>query len=251
MSTVSGLWENKWQVAQLKDNGEAWYKSLKYKFLEPWNGFREDVKQSLDEIFVSRPPRKSATGSAHKDTIDKRSSNISRLSVRGGEAIKENMFRCDVYETNTGYKIVPIYVVDLVNKEFKHYIQPYEEIDGHKVEAQETDFLCSLYKDDYIELSVGKDEKYAGYFNQYNAQSGQIYLGSVDNASIYKIRDKKDIRGYHFDNEKKISISKCIKLQKYIISPLGDKILVKKEAQRFSNTIKSNAQRCQERKRKG
>ena len=105
-------------MTQSKEDGEAWYKSLKYKFSEPWNGFREDVQKSLDEIFVSRPPRKSATGSVHKDTIDKCSENISRLSVRGGEAIKENMFRCDVYKTNTGYKIVPIYVVDLVNKEF-------------------------------------------------------------------------------------------------------------------------------------
>lgn len=251
LSTVSRLWENKWQIAQSREDGEAWYKSLKYKFSEPWSGFRDDVKQSLDEIFVSRPPRKSATGSAHKDTIDKCSGNMSRLPVREGEAIKENMFRCDVYKTNTDYKIVPIYVADLVNKEFKHYIQPYEEIDGNKIEAQEADFFCSLYKDDYIEIYVDKDEKYEGYFNQYNAQSGQIYLGSVDNAAIYKIRDKKDARGYHLDNEKKVSLSKCVKLQKYIISPLGDKTLVKKETQRFSNTIKSNAQRHKERQQKG
>ncbi len=251
LSTVSKLWENKWQLAQSKEDGEAWYKSLKYKFSEPWNGFREDVQKSLDEIFVSRPPRKSATGSVHKDTIDKCSENISRLSVRGGEAIKENMFRCDVYKTNTGYKIVPIYVVDLVNKEFKHYIQPYEEIDGNKIEAQEADFFCSLYKDDYIEIYVDKDEKYGGYFNQYNAQSGQIYLGSVDNASVYKIRDKKETNGYHLANEKKISLSKCVKLQKYIISPLGDKVLVQKETQRFSNITKSNAQKHRERQQKG
>lgn len=251
LSTVSRLWENKWQIAQSREDGEAWYKSLKYKFSEPWCGFREDVQKSLDEIFVSRPPRKGATGSAHKDTIDKCSGNMSRLPVREGEAIKENMFRCDVYKTNTDYKIVPIYVADLVNKEFKHYIQPYEEIDGNKIEAQEADFFCSLYKDDYIEIYVDKDEKYEGYFNQYNAQSGQIYLGSVDNAAIYKIRDKKDARGYHLDNEKKVSLSKCVKLQKYIISPLGDKTLVKKETQRFSNTIKSNAQRYKERQQKG
>lgn len=258
LSTVSGLWENKWQVAQAKDNGEAWYKSLKYKFLEPWSGFREDVNNALygeddnkKRIFVSRPPRKSATGSAHKDTIDKRTDNISRLLVRGGEATKENMFRCDVYRTNTGYKFVPIYTVDLVNKEFKHYFQPYEEIDGYKTEANENDFLFSLYKDDYIEIYIDNNEKYVGYFNQYNAQSGQIYLGSVDNASIYKIRDKKTTDGYHLDNEKKISLSKCVKLQKYVISPLGDKALVKREKCRFSNIIKSNAQRYKERQQKG
>lgn len=251
LSTVSALWENKWQVAQSKEDGEAWYKSLKHKFSEPWGSFREDVKKSLDDVFVSRPPRKSATGSVHKDTIDKKTNNISRLLVRGGEAAKENMFRCDVYRTSTGYKFVPIYVVDLVNKKFKHYFQPYEEIDGCKIEANENDFLFSLYKDDYIEIYLNGDEVYVGYFNQYNAQSGQIYLGAVDNASIYKIRDKKAIDGYHLDNEKKISLSKCVKLQKFVISPLGDKVLVKREKRRFSNTIKSNAQRYKERQQKG
>ena len=250
LSTISGLWENKWEIAKSKNNGEAWFKSLKHKFSEPWSGFRNDVENSLNDVFVSRPPRKSATGSAHKDTIEKKSQNVSRLPVRNGEAIKENMFRCDVYKTVEGYKIVPIYVADLVNKKFKHYFQPYEEINGNKVEAEPSDFLFSLYKDDYIEIDVENNEKFKGYFNQYNAQSGQIYLGSVDNSMIFKIRDKKEDCGFHFDKEKKISLSKCITIKKYTISALGDKILVKKEAKRFFNNIKSNAQRLQERKLK-
>ena len=250
LSTVSGLWENKWEIAKSKNNGEAWFKSLKHKFSEPWSGFRNDVENSLNDVFVSRPPRKSATGSAHKDTIEKTSQNVSRLPIRNGEAIKENMFRCDVYKTVEGYKIVPIYVADLVNKKFKHYFQPYEEINGNKVEAEPSDFLFSLYKDDYIEIDVENNEKFKGYFNQYNAQSGQIYLGSVDNSMIFKIRDKKEDCGFHFDKEKKISLSKCITIKKYTISALGDKILVKKEAKRFFNNIKSNAQRLQERKLK-
>ncbi len=250
LSTISGLWENKWEIAKSKNNGEAWFKSLKHKFSEPWSGFRNDVENSLNDVFVSRPPRKSATGSAHKDTIEKTSQNVSRLPIRNGEAIKENMFRCDVYKTVEGYKIVPIYVADLVNKKFKHYFQPYEEINGNKVEAEPSDFLFSLYKDDYIEIDVENNEKFKGYFNQYNAQSGQIYLGSVDNSMIFKIRDKKEDCGFHFDKEKKISLSKCITIKKYTISALGDKILVKKEAKRFFNNIKSNAQRLQERKLK-
>ena len=240
LSTVSGLWENKWEIAKTKNNSEAWFKSLKYKFSEPWTGFREDVKKSLENVFVSRPPRKSATGSAHKDTIEKKSENMNQLIIRGGTATKENMFRCDVYKTGSAYKIVPIYVIDLVNDSFKHYFQPYEELDGYKIEANSVDFLFSLYKDDFIEIDIENNEKYEGYFNQYNAQSGQIYLGSVDNALIYKIRDKKEVNGYHLDKEKKISLSKCISLKKYNISPLGDKILIHKEKERFSNTIKTS-----------
>ena len=69
LSTISGLWENKWEIAKSKNNGEAWFKSLKHKFSEPWSGFRNDVENSLNDVFVSRPPRKSATGEIHQETI--------------------------------------------------------------------------------------------------------------------------------------------------------------------------------------
>ena len=245
LSTVSNFFENKWLLTQEK--GEAWYKSLKHKFKEPWSGFREDIAHTLDNIFVSRPPRKKATGSAHKDTISSKTNNISRLDVRKGEAIKEKMFRCDVYLLDKQYKIVPIYAVDLVSRNFHHYVQPYEKIGNEFLEAKEENFLFSLYKDDYIKITTETDV-FQGYFNQYNAQSGQIYLGSMDNSKIFKIRDKNEVSGYHLDKEKKIAINTCIKFEKLQIEILGDIYEVKKESERFFQKMKSNAQKYSEKK---
>ena len=41
----------------------------KYVMAKPWGNFREDVLIALDKVFVSRPPRKKATGGLHGETI--------------------------------------------------------------------------------------------------------------------------------------------------------------------------------------
>ena len=53
--------------------------------------------------------------------------------------------------------------------------------------------MFSLYKDDYVEIT-SKDECIKGYVNQYNAQSGQLYIGSVDNSPIFRIKTSTFLR---------------------------------------------------------
>lgn len=207
----------------------------KYRIEKPWGNFREDTLIALNSIFVSRPARKNATGSAHKDTIEKKTNNPIKVSLRNGEATKENMFRLDVYNVNGKYKIVPIYVIDLVNKDFKHYFQPLENTIAD--EAQEKDYVFTLYKDNFIKL-ITENEIFEGYLAQYNAQSGQLYIESSDLSKIYKIRDKKNEKGFRFENTKKVNISVCNKIKKYEVSLLGELIEIKKEHQRFINVKK-------------
>ena len=191
LSYVSKIFENKYEVKEKK--GEIWYKTLKKRFEEPWTGFREDVLASLDKIFVSRPPRKSATGSAHKDTVYPISKGKGSLAIRGGLSEKENMFRLDVFRKENHFYIVPVYTVDLVSQnKFEDAPQPYITLQNENGEIVHTiidasyEFIFSLYKDDYILLD-SDDGAVDGYLNQYNAQSGQLYIGSVDNSSVYKI----------------------------------------------------------------
>lgn len=190
LSYVSSIFENKYEV-QAK-TGEAWYYSLKQRYQEPWNGFRNEVLQTIDNIFVSRPPRKKATGSAHKDTIYPKEQKKGTLPVRGGMAEKDNMFRIDIFKKDHHYYAVPIYTVDLVSKKnFEDAPQPYItlNIDGQETHARIDDsyqFIFSLYKDDYICVSTDEGSV-SGYFNQYSAQKGQFYIGSMDNAAIYQI----------------------------------------------------------------
>ncbi len=199
LSYVSKIFENKYEVQEKK--GETWYKTLKKRFEEPWCGFRDDVLASLDKIFVSRPPRKSATGSAHKDTVYPKSKEKGSLPIRYGMAEKENMFRLDVFRKEKSFYIVPIYTADLVSKEkFEDAPQPYVTIYNqnnepvydqnnrlvHALIDESYKFMFSLYKDDYVSLDSA-EETIKGYVNQYNAQSGQLYIGSVDNSALYRI----------------------------------------------------------------
>lgn len=189
LSYVSSVFEKKYEVQE--KTGEAWYKSLKKRY-EPWTGFRNEVLASISNIFVSRPPRKKASGSAHKDTIYSSKIGKGSLPIRGGFADKDNMFRLDVFKKDGKYYIVPIYTVDLVLKDkFEDAPQPYifEDIDGQKTHVKIDNtyqFISTLYKDDYISLKC-KEGIFYGYLNQYCAQTGQLYIGSSDNAAIYRL----------------------------------------------------------------
>ena len=201
LSKLSSIFENKEEFRKRKaqelghDKAEAWYKYIKTQMQEPWSGFRNDVLAALDNIFVSRPPRKNATGSAHAATVYKKAEKKGSVEIRGGMVEKENMFRLDVFEKDNKYYIVPIYIIDLISKTYKDIPQPIEYQNGYPIEIDESfTFIFSLHKDDFIEVKT-KDETIKGYLNQYNAQSGQLYIGSSDNSCIYKINTSTVVEG--------------------------------------------------------
>lgn len=204
LSRLSAIFENKEEFRKKKaaelgqEKEKAWYTYIKKQIQEPWVGFRNEVLDNLDKIFVSRPPRKNATGSAHKDTLYPKDKGKGSLPVRNGLTEKENMFRLDVFEKNSRYYVVPIYVVDLIDhKQFKDIPQPFEYVNESIIAIDESfQFRFSLYKDDYIQITSG-GETYMGYLNQYNAQSGQFYIGSVDNSEIYRINTSTFTIGEH------------------------------------------------------
>lgn len=202
LSRLSNIFENKEVFRERKarelghEKAEAWYKYLKTSIREPWCNFRNEVNETLKNIFVSRPPRKKATGSAHKDTIYSKTKEKGSLPVRGGMAEKDNMFRLDVFKKDNQYFIVPIYVVDLIDKaSFHDAPQPYKYVNGKLVLIDETyQFMFCLFKDDYVEVVTDK-EVFKGYINQYSAQTGQLYLGSVDNSACYQINTSTFVAG--------------------------------------------------------
>lgn len=243
LSTVSGLWENKWQVAQLKDNGEAWYKSLKYKFLEPWNGFREDVKQSLDEIFVSRPPRKSATGEIHQETIrslNPKHKNYNKkdiksgILVRGGLANNGSMLRTDVFvkknkKGKDEFYLVPIYLSDMGKELPSKAIVPLKFEDEWLQIDDNFSFKFSLYMDDLVKVKKGEKEIF-GYFKGTGRTTGSITIEAPDRSIITP----------------SIGVKTQDAFKKYSVDPLGNYTEVKHESRIPLTLIKSNAQRYKE-----
>lgn len=248
LSTVSELWENKWQIAKSKEDSEAWYKSLKHKFSEPWNGFREDVKQSLDEIFVSRPPRKSATGEIHQETIrslNPKHKNYSEkdiksgIKVRGGLANNGSMLRTDVFvkknkKGKDEFYLVPIYLSDM-GKELpnKAVVGGKDEKDWLIVDDSYL-FKFSLYMDDLVKVKKG-DKEIFGYFKGTDRATASISMEAHDRGELY--------RG--------IGVKTQDVFKKYSVDPLGNIVEIKYESRLPLTRVKSNAQRHQERQQKG
>lgn len=185
LSTISSHLEQKEQL--INEKGQAWYKSLKHKFDEPWSGFRTELHQGLENIFVSRSSHKNATGEAHKDTISSISEGKGSWPVRGGIAEKANMFRYDVFTKEDKYYIVPIYVVDTINKNRQDIYYPLELDEQHQPKTIDDsyDFQFTLYKDSYVKLVTKDAKEFTGYVNKYGARTGQIYLETQDNSFSY------------------------------------------------------------------
>jgi CRISPR-associated endonuclease Csn1 len=284
----------------------------------PWGNFRNDVLAQLDEIFVSKMIRCSATGQLHQQP--KKAKDPKRGTLLTRERTNEefyapldSMFRYDIYKRDGHYYCVPIYAVDLAGtsknpKPFEHKVRPIQK--NCPAIADEKDFVFSLYPDCYIEVTNDKNETFCGYISQYVAQSGQFYLDSPNGDYIYEINTstfeigefvkvdnkvyqlteydqekgllqavagdgeileikaqikgddkdddtdkekskgkekyKTDVQYIKVDKEKKVSIATFKDLKKYQVGVLGDKHLVKKESQRFTNQVKSNAERHRE-----
>lgn len=248
LSTVSKLWENKWQLVQSKEDGEAWYKSLKYKFSEPWNGFREDVQKSLDEIFVSRPPRKSATGEIHQETIrplNPKHKNYnekeikSGINVRGGLANNGSMLRTDVFvkknkKGKDEFYLVPVYLSDMGKELPNKAIVAFKDENDWLVIDESFVFRFSLYMDDLVKVQKG-DKEIFGYFKGTNRCLGQITIEAPDRSIITP----------------SIGVKTQDTFQKYSVDPLGNITEVKHESRIPLTRIKSNAQRHKERQQKG
>lgn len=232
LSRLSAIFENKEDFRRKEaakcghDKAEAWYTYIKKQIQEPWTGFRSEVLNNLEKIFVSRPPRKNATGEIHQETI--RSLNpkhknynekdvLSGIKIRGGLANNGLMLRTDVFvkknkKGKDEFYLVPIYLSDM-GKDL-----PNKAIVAHKAEEQwpELDetyqFKFSLYMDDLLKIKKGEKE-ILGYFNGTDRAVAAISLTSHDRSNNF--------RG--------IGVKTLDQFRKYQVDPLGRIAEVKKE----------------------
>lgn len=183
LSTISGLFENK-----RNEKGKPWWNNLKQNIQEPWDGFRADVLQSVDEVFVSRTVRGKATGSAHKDTINSPKSNKGSMILPRGRADKDNMFRMDIFKKDGKYVVVPIFVADTVDKKRQDIFYPQPVKAEQSATIDDTyEFVMTLHKDDYIKITTDDDKMYEGYVVQCNMPAGQFIIRNADNSATFSI----------------------------------------------------------------
>lgn len=224
LAFLSKVFENKQTYAQ--KHGEAWYKAFKQHVKQPWNGFYENVQKSLSEIFVSRPPRKNATGEVHQDTVrtlnpdnPKYSAKDvkSGLKVRGGLANNGNMLRVDVFSKKNAkgkeqFYLVPIYLADRIKKELPDKAIVANKPENEWVQIDDTfQFKFSLYKDDLVKAK-GK-ESFLGYFDGSDRATGAFTIEAPDSSQRW--------RG--------IGVRNLEYIKKYQVDPLGNYVEIKSE----------------------
>lgn len=214
------------------------------KFFEPFEGFREKILNKIDEIFVSKPPRKRARGTLHKETFYPEETMIKKYNSKEGLNIALNcgkirkigtkyvendtMVRLDIFKKQNKFYAIPIYTMDfalgilpnkivIAGKDKNNNPKQWQEID------ESYEFCFSLYKNDLILLQK-KDMQEAefAYYNSFDIDSSRINIKKHDN----KFENLTDNQKLLFTNQEKnrTGIQNLKIFEKYIVTPLGDKI---------------------------
>lgn len=171
----------------------------------------------LHRLLISRPPRASVTGAAHKETIQSPSDYRGRgVSINDGKGMCDNgdMPRVDVFTKDGKYYLVPIYVADFAKEELPNITAYGEEL------PENVNFIFTIYKDEIVGITTkatankpAKEVK--GYFVQLIGPS--VLLNSFDNG---------EVEFFRYDNAKKkyvcqLNILNALAVKKYTIDPLG------------------------------
>ena len=221
----------------------------KSKFFEPFGGFREKILSKINDIFVSKPPRKRARGALHKETFYSKEEFVKRYKTQEGfeRALgcgkirkigtkyveNDTMVRVDIFKYKTKFYAIPVYTMDfalaklpnkvvVVGKDKKGNLKDWKEID------ENYEFCFSLYKDDLVLIQKNNmQEPEFAYYNSFNVSTASICVEKHDN----KIENLSENQKLLFSNAKEgsvriesLGIQGLKVFEKYIISPLGEKM---------------------------
>jgi len=162
---------------------------------------------TLNRLLISRPPRASVTGAAHKETIQSPNDYKGRgVTVNSGKGMCDNgdMPRVDVFTKEGKYYLVPIYVADFAKEEL-----PSKAIVAGKGKEwiaidSSYSFLFSLHKEDLVQIQLKNEEPFLGYFKGAHSATAQVQIQAID-SDYLKIAGSKT----------------ALIFKKYTIDPLG------------------------------
>lgn len=198
----------------------------KYTIAEPWDNFRNDVLTALEDVFVSRSPRKKASGEIHSETIytlnEKKkqfeAKNVkSGFAVRGGLAGNGEMLRTDVFckknaKGKVEFYLVPIYKSDLGKDLPNKAIVAGKSEDEWIVIDESFTFMFSLFMDDLVKVQKGETIIF-GYYKGVDRTTAAITIEAHD----------------RYWKQRGIGVKSQDTILKYQVSFLGDYTEVKGE----------------------
>ncbi len=186
-------------------------KQEKAKFTPPYENFKNNFEESINEIFVSVAPRRKVTGAAHKETVySKKTKTKGVFEVNGGLAENGEVKRVDIFQKDDKFHFIYMYPSDFIATDLKM-----TTIKG--IEIDDTfDFQFSIFKDELIEIKQKDKERIFGYF-KYPLSDGRLAI-------------EPDIKNAKFNESKnRYTLGKLEYIKKYQVDPLGNYTEVKNE----------------------
>ncbi len=208
-----------------KQISEQEYKRQRNPF-EPCANFRQRVEEKINEIFVSKPPRKRARGALHEETFysleDKnllktyggekgvqKAITLGKIRQIGTKIVSNGtMVRVDIFKSkeNGKFYAVPIYTMDFalgilpnkavaIGKDKEGVIKDWIKMDSNYT------FCFSLFKDDLILVQKKEMEKAElCYFVGFDTDSSRIIVAKHNNdyqtmteneCKLFTLKEKK------------------------------------------------------------
>lgn len=222
---------------QLKEGQDS---RTKHFLREPIKDFRHKVEEAIDNIFVSKAPRRTVTGALHEQTIRERKEYFKAYGgeegvekalmlgkirqSNGGIVDNGNMVRVDIFRSKISrkYYAVPIYTYDVAvgrlpnkaivsGKDKMGIIKDWLEMD------EKYEFCFSLFKDDLVEIQTKKMQKSAYvYYAHANSNGGKLefkhHSGKIRGEEREIFKDFRLVTG----------IQGLKVFKKCVVSPLGE-----------------------------
>lgn len=150
------------------------------------------------------------------------------VPIQKGVANNGDMVRIDIFKSHKGFVASPLYVMDFLNKQLPAtYVEKSRELPLEPDWA----FQCTLQKNDYVELtSSNKKSKekgiMKGFYVNFDRSNVSITLQDVSEET-HNLNTGEVIIAYF--KEKRLGIKTLDDIQKYNITLLGEKHLVKQK----------------------
>ncbi|EGK8008548.1 type II CRISPR RNA-guided endonuclease Cas9 [Campylobacter lari] len=217
------------------------------KFFEPFKGFREKILSKIDEIFVSKPPRKRVRRALHEDTFYSENKIIDKCRYNSKEGLQialscgrvrkigtkyvknDTMIRVDIFKKQNKFYAIPIYAMDfalgilpnkivITGKDKNNNPKQWQTID------ESYEFCFSLYKNDLILLQKkNMQEAEFAYYNSFDIDRSRIEIKKHDN-KFENLTSNQKLLFTNKDKKNRTGIQNLKIFEKYIVTPLGDKI---------------------------
>ena len=198
-----------------KERNWRLYNHLKMKLVESNDKPNVAFK---DPVFM--PTIKKSVKQNQVNSIRVTTTHKNGVLVRGGFAEHSRMVRVDIFKSEKGFHLCPIYIDDVAKG-----ILPNNVLVPGKdpVDLDDTyQFLFSLYKNDLIEMITKKNQSYLGYYQGTDISTGSVKImhhhssQSTDKRGVKSMKEIKKYSVNYFGERFEVKGEKRLGVEKYL-----------------------------------